>query len=253
MKIIKSIRKAFVFTVFTAMVILPAKSAFAATYTVVSGDSLYGIGKLFSTSASVLQSSNNLSNSIIYPGQNLKVSCEVYTVKSGDTLFSIAKNKGVSLLSLRKANNKYDDRIYPGQILNIPDSIVSAALSVVPYTQSDVDLLARLITAEAGSEPYNAKVSVGAVVINRVKNPLYPNTISGVIYEKSGGYYQFTPVVNGWINKPATSDSIKAAYDALKGIDPTKGALYYFDDSTTNQWLWAKPVAIRIDKMVFSY
>jgi len=124
---------------------------------------------------------------------------------------------------------------------------------VIPYTQSDVDLLARLITAEAGSQPYNAKVSVGAVVINRVKNPLYPNTISGVIYERSNGYYQFTPVINGWINKPATSDSIKAAYDALKGIDPTKGALYYFDNSATNQWLLSKPVAIRIDKMIFSY
>lgn len=253
MNILKSIRKALVFTAFTAMVILPAKSAFAATYTVVSGDSLYLIGKLFNTSASVLQSSNNLSSSVIYPGQSLKVSCQVYTVKSGDTLYLISKSRGVSLADLRKANNKYDDRIYPGQILNIPGSSVSSAAGVIPYTQSDVDLLARLITAEAGSEPYNAKVSVGAVVVNRVKNPLYPNTISSVIYEKSGGYYQFTPVMNGWINKPATSDSIKAAYDALKGIDPTKGALYYFDNSATNQWLRSKPVAIIIDKMIFSY
>lgn len=233
------------------MVILPAKSAFAATYTVVSGDSLYVIGKLFNTSASVLQS--NLSSSVIYPGQSLKVSCQVYTVKSGDTLYLISKSKGVSLADLRKANNKYDDRIYPGQILNIPGSSVYSTAGVIPYTQSDVDLLARLITAEAGSQPYNAKVSVGAVVVNRVKSPLYPNTISGVIYEKSAGYYQFTPVMNGWINKPATSDSIKAAYDALKGIDPTKGALYYFDNSATNQWLLSKPVAIRIDKMIFSY
>ncbi|MFA6939634.1 MAG: cell wall hydrolase [Clostridiaceae bacterium] len=236
-----------------AMVILPAKSAFAATYTVLSGDSLYSIGKLFSLSASVLQSSNSLSSSVIYPGQSLKVSCQVYTVKSGDTLYLISKSKGVSLTDLRKANNKYDDKIIPGQILNIPGSFVSAAAGVIPYTQSDVDLLARLITAEAGSEPYNAKVSVGAVVVNRVKNPLYPNTISGVIYEKSGGYYQFTPVMNGYINKPATSDSIKAAYDALKGIDPTKGALYFFDNSVTNQWLLSKPVSIRIDKMIFSY
>jgi len=128
MKILKSIRKAFVFAVFTAMVVLPAKSAFAATYTVASGDSLYVIGKLFNTSASVLQSTNNLSNNIIYPGQNLKVSCQVYTVKSGDTLYLISKNKGVSLTALRKANNKYDDKIYPGQILNIPGSSVQLQL-----------------------------------------------------------------------------------------------------------------------------
>lgn len=253
MNILKLIRNAAVISVFSLAAFLPVQNVFAGTYTVVSGDSLYLIGKLFNTSASVLQSSNNLQSSLIYPGQSLKVSCPAYTVKTGDCLSLIAKNNGVSLTALRKANNKYDDMIFPGQVLNIPGSTQAASTGVIPYTQSDVDLLARLITAEAESQPYNAKVSVGAVVVNRVKSSIFPNTISSVIYQVSNGYYQFTPVMNGWINKPATADSIKAAYDALKGTDPTKGALYYFDDSATNKWLLSKPVALKIDNMIFSY
>ena len=121
------------------------------------------------------------------------------------------------------------------------------------YTASDLDLLARTITAEAESQPYNAQVSVGAVILNRVKDSRFPSSIHAVVYEVSGGYYQFTPVLNGMINKPATAESVKAATDALNGVDPTNGAIYYFDDSTTNTWLWSKPIAIRIAKMVFTY
>jgi len=123
----------------------------------------------------------------------------------------------------------------------------------IPYTQSDLDLLARLITAEADNQPYVAKVAVGAVVVNRVKDSRFPNTISGVIYDKSYGYYQFTPVMNGMINKPASQEALRAAYDALNGVDPTNGALYFFDNTATNKWLWSKPIALRSGIMVFAY
>ncbi len=89
------------------------------------------------------------------------------------------------------------------------------------------------------------------MVINRIKSSQFPNSISSVIYQKSDGYYQFTPVVNGWINKPATEASKKAAKEALYGSDPSKGALYYFDDSATNKWLWSKPITARIGNMVY--
>jgi spore germination cell wall hydrolase CwlJ-like protein len=110
-----------------------------------------------------------------------------------------------------------------------------------------------LITAEADGESYVAKVAVGAVVVNRVQDSRFPNSISAVIYQKDGGYYQFSPVENGWINKPASSDSKRAALEALQGSDPTNGALYYFDDSTTNKWIWSKPIAFRTGNMVYSY
>ena len=233
----------------------------AATYTVVKGDSLYTIGQLFGTTSNDIMKQNGLKSSVIYPGQKLNISADVYTVQKGDTLYLIAKKFSVSLNSLRKANGKWDDMIYAGQNLIIPKSasdsgyanIAATNKGTIMYTQSDLDLLARLITAEAGNQPYTAKVAVGAVVVNRVKDSRFPNTIKGVIYEKSYGYYQFTPVQNGMINKPASQDAIKAAYEALNGVDPTNGALYFFDNTATNKWLWSKPIALRSGKMVYAY
>lgn len=234
-------------------------SAYAADYTVVQGDTLYNLGKLFNTTAGTIMKGNNLAGAVIYPGQVLNISSDTYTVKKGDSLYLIAKRYGISVNSLRKANNEWDDSIFEGQKLILPGVVsgkiqaADTARAGISYSEADVDLLARLITAEADGEPYNAKVAVGAVVLNRVADSQFPNTISAVIYEKSNGYYQFTPVENGWIQKPASQDARKAAYDALNGVDPSKGALFYFDDSATNKWLWSKPLAARIGHMVFVY
>jgi spore germination cell wall hydrolase CwlJ-like protein len=231
------------------------KAAYAATYKVASGDSLSVIGKLFNTTVSSLKQTNNLSSDTIYIGQALTVPGDIYAVKSGDSLYLIANRYGIPINYLRKANNEWDNTIYVGQKLVLPGIIngKSTSTGVIPYTASDVDLLARLIRAEAESQPYSAKVAVGAVVVNRVQSSQWPNTISGVIYQRINGYYQFSPTLNGTINKPADQASINAAYDALRGADPTNGAMFYFDDSATNQWLWSKPVAARIDNMVFVY
>ncbi len=118
---------------------------------------------------------------------------------------------------------------------------------------NEVDLLARLITAEAQAEPYEAKVAVGAVVMNRVQSGLWANTIKEVIYQKINGYYQFTPVQNGWINKPAEAESIQAAQVALSGTDPTNGAQFYYDDKATNAWILAKPVSVQFGHMIFAF
>jgi N-acetylmuramoyl-L-alanine amidase len=226
----------------------------AGTYTTVSGDTLYKIGQTFGTTASEIMKSNNLSSSMIGIGQKLYVDCDTYTVKSGDTLFSISKKYGVTLTALRKANNIYTDIIYIGQVLNIPGTVPAPQTPPAPaYAASDVDLLARLIMAEAESESYGAKVAVGAVVLNRVESSQWPNTISGVIYQNINGYYQFSPVANGTINRPANEESIRAAKAAMSGYDPTNGAMFYYDTSTKNQWMLSKPVSARIDNMVFAY
>jgi len=236
-----------------------SQTAFAASYTVVSGDSLYKISNKFNTTINYIKQSNNLTSDTIYPGQVLNVPAKVYTVKSGDSLYLISKSHNISLSALRAANNKWDDLIYPGQKLLIPETstsggsqAASANKAVIPYSSYEFDLLARLITAEAEGEPYQAQVAVGAVIVNRVKDPRFPNTISGVIYEVSGGYYQFTPVLNGRINMPATQSAKNAAYEALHGADPSKGALYFFDVTATNKWLWSKPITARLGKMVFA-
>ncbi|MGI6632847.1 MAG: cell wall hydrolase [Bacillota bacterium] len=118
------------------------------------------------------------------------------------------------------------------------------------YTQSELDLLARVVHGEAAGEPYVGKVAVAAVVLNRVHSHLFPDTIAGVIYEP----WQFS-CVGGWLfNSTPSADSYKAAVDALNGWDPTYGALYYFNyHIVTNAWLWAKPHTITIGNHYFTY
>lgn len=243
----------------------PAQAFAAGTYTAVSGDSLFKIGQVFSTTAETLIADNGLRTIEVAIGQKLTVPCTTYQVQKGDTLYSIALRKGISLAALRRANNLYIDTILVGQVLNIPtpaSTVVSAPatnLTTAPtasttgsYTAEDLDLLARLIMAESQGESYETKVAVGAVVLNRVESGLFAPTIREVIYQKYNGYYQFTPVANGWINKPANEECIKAAKDALNGADPSKGALFFYDNTTTSAYMLKKPVTARIDSMVFA-
>lgn len=251
---IKSNLKSIMFAL--ALTLLGSTTAFAAEYKVKSGDSLYKISKAYNTTSDVLIKNNSLSSSMIYPGQILNVPANTHKVASGDTLYIIAKKYGISLDALRQANNKWNNLIYPGEILKIPFTTSSGGQTssgVIPYSTSDVDLLARLIMAEAGGESYTAMVSVGAVVVNRVQSSQFTNSISGVIYDKSYGYYQFTPVANGMIYKPASETAKKAAYEVLKGTDPTKGALYFYDSSATNKWLTSKPTAAVFGELTFAY
>lgn len=237
-----------------------AYAATAATYTTVSGDSLFKISQVYHTTIDRLIKDNNLKNTSLNIGQVLKVPCSTYTVHKGDTLFLIAKKYNIPFNTLKRANNIYTDNLNIGQVINLPAAeMISAAetssapASPVSYSASDLDLLARLICAEAVGEPYDAKVAIGAVVINRVESGLFADSISKVIYQNFNGYYQFTPVVNGWIDKPADADSIKAAKEALSGVDKTNGALWYYDDTTTNQWILSKPVSVKIGHMVFAF
>lgn len=240
---------------------LCSATAFAADYKVVPDDSLYKISVLFQTSVSAVKSDNQLISDIIYPGQVLKVPATLHTVKSGDTLYLIAKKYGLSLSSLQKANNKWDDMLLPGQQIILPgvkpsgtgEGTAPGAKTVIPYTAEEVNLLARLITAETANEPYEAMVAVGAVVVNRVQSTEWPSSITSVIYQVAGGYYQFTPVKNGYINNPPSDDALRAAWAALYGSDPGNGAMFYFDDSSTNQWLWSKTITANIGSMVFVY
>lgn len=202
---------------------------------------------------------NELSKDTIYSGQVLEVPTNTYNVVSGDTLYFIAKKYNISLEALRTANNKWSDTIYPGDVFKIPISSVNGQAiqqqtsGVISYSNSDVNLLARLITAEAGGESFNGMLAVGAVVVNRVQSSKFPSNISGVINERSNGYYQFSPVLDGNINKVASTEATKAAYESLKGTDPTNGALYFFENTVTNKWLTSKPVAAIIGNHTFAY
>ena len=113
---------------------------------------------------------------------------------------------------------------------------------------SDIQLMARAINGEARGEPYSGQVAVAAVVLNRVKSSSFPNTISGVIYQKGA----FNVVDDGQINLTPNSTAKKAAQDALNGWDPSYGAIYYFNTNTaTNKWIWSIPMTVTIGKHRF--
>ena len=117
-------------------------------------------------------------------------------------------------------------------------------------TISDVQLMARAINGEARGEPYEGQVAVGAVILNRVKDSRFPNSISGVIYQPGA----FTAVSDGQINASISEGSTvyKAAQDAMNGWDPTGGCVYYFNPSTaTNKWIWSRPLIKTIGKHRF--
>ncbi len=117
------------------------------------------------------------------------------------------------------------------------------------YSNSDLQLLARLIYAEARGESYTGQVAVGAVVLNRVKSSSFPNTISGVIYQP----YAFTCVNDGQINLKPNSTALSAARDAMNGWDPSYGCLYYYNPRVaTSQWIFSRPTVVTIGNHVFA-
>jgi len=116
------------------------------------------------------------------------------------------------------------------------------------YSQSDYNLLARVISAEARGEVYNGQVAVGAVILNRVQHPSFPDTMAGVIYQPQA----FTCLQDGEFNKPVAESAYRAAKDALNGWDPGGGAIYYYNpDKTSNKWMRSRPVILRIGKHLF--
>lgn len=172
----------------------------------------------------------------------------VYTVKRGDSLYKIARKTGTTVKALKNRNGLRSNLIRIGQRITIPTGKATTTKKVTRKA-GDIELLARIIHAEAGSEPYIGKVAVGAVIMNRVQNPKFPSSIAGVVYQP----HAFESVSNGLYSKPASKASRKAAQDAISGWDPSGGALYFFNPAKTrNAWIWARKIINRIGKHVFA-
>lgn len=116
-------------------------------------------------------------------------------------------------------------------------------------SSTELNLLARCVYSEARGEPYTGQVAVAAVVLNRVRNSSFPNTVSGVIYQPGA----FTAVSDGQINLTPNETAYKAARDALNGWDPTNGCLYYYNPATaTSKWIWSLKVELTIGRHSFA-
>ena len=113
---------------------------------------------------------------------------------------------------------------------------------------SNLYLISQVIYGEARGEPYEGQVAVGAVILNRVSDSRFPNTVAGVIYQSGA----FTCVSDGQINLSPNSTAQKAAQDAINGWDPTHGSVYYFNPNTaTSSWIWSRPQTVTIGKHIF--
>lgn len=117
------------------------------------------------------------------------------------------------------------------------------------YNNSEVYLLAKTIYAEGRGEPYVGQVAIGAVIMNRIRSASFPNTVSGVVYQKGA----FTAVDDGQINLTPNETAMKAARDAINGWDPTGGALYYYNPAVaTSAWIFDRQTVTVIGKHVFA-
>lgn len=190
-----------------------------------------------------------------------------HTVKSGDTMTQIAREHQLSLQELSRLNPQIKnlDLIYVGQtvytskteaITSSPEIVKTTSEKksdqpeiIVGYSKNEIDLLARLVRAEAEIEPYQGKVAVACVVLNRVESSSFPNTIKDVIYQKG----QFQPVGNGEINKTADADSIKAVHEALnEKRNVASGSLFFYNPAiATSRWLDSRATTLVIGHHVF--
>ena len=166
-----------------------------------------------------------------------------YYFSSVDGIYGPATEQAVRYFQQR--NGLYVDGIAGDQTLAAMG--IQSSSGATPQS-NDLHLLARLISAEARGEPYIGQVAVGAVVLNRVKHPSFPNSIAGVIYQPGA----FTCLDDGQFYEPVAESAWRAAQDALNGWDPSGGAIYYFNPSTaTSAWIWSRPLLTVIGKHRF--
>mgnify|MGYP005789810559 FL=1 len=117
--------------------------------------------------------------------------------------------------------------------------VPSGVTGIGRYSANEVALLARIISAESRGEPYAGQVAVGAVILNRVAHPSFPNTLAGVIYQPGA----FSCLDDGGVNAAVADSAYRAARDAINGSDPSGGALYYYNPAkATSQWIFSRPI-----------
>ena len=165
----------------------------------------------------------------------------VYGAKTYNAVVKFQKKNGL------KADGVVGNKTF--MALGLSKYVKGSTGSTSSKESSNVYLLAKAIFAEAESEPYIGQVAVGAVLLNRVDSPNFPNTLAGVIYQG----FALESVSNGRFSaSPSSSSCIKAAKDAINGWDPSYGCLYFWNPATsTSTWIWSRRIVVKYGKHVF--
>ncbi|MFW6381816.1 MAG: cell wall hydrolase [Bacillota bacterium] len=174
-----------------------------------------------------------------------------YHVSMGDTLFDLARSFDTTVGVIMALNDMETNTLKKGQELKLPINNLSPKQVLARTVSSrEIELMARAIHGEARGEPLIGQVAVGAVIINRVLSPIFPNSFRDVIYQSG----QFSAVDDGQIKLKPSETAYRAARTALQGKDPTKGALYYYNPRTASdrKWFSQREAVVTIGKHEFA-
>lgn len=141
------------------------------------------------------------------------------------------------------------------QSLQIEEIAVPEHKPVYNYTEEELDLLSRLIYSEGGIESYDTQLKIGSVVMNRVDDPYFPNTIREVIYQKNQFSVTFTKLDGViMIDRPADEEAKKAALEILTygSVLPPKVQVFY-EKSITTGWVASRETYGTFDRTTFAY
>ena len=185
-----------------------------------------------------------------------------YKVKKGDTFYKIAKTYKTTVSAVKSLNRRKSDVLRAGETIKVPRlakvqpakrAAQKPNFSIRPEERK---LMAQLVHAETGfSEPFAGKVEVALVILNRVKHPAFPNSIKGVIYQKTKSGYAFVPVRTGKLMRIQPTKQDYAAVDKALSLFPNdrRGSLYFYNPKITkDKWMLSRPVTIRIGNHVFA-
>ena len=198
------------------------------------GDSVQTLSKVGSTGDEVKQIQTRLKNWGYYNGEI----DGIYGTQTKNAVLYFQRQNGLTA----------DGVAGPETLSAIGLPTGESGTSIGGYSSNDVNLLARVISAEARGEPYEGQVAVGAVILNRIQHPSFPNTLAGVIYQPGA----FSCIDDGGINAAVADSAYKAARDAINGWDPSGGAIYYYNPAkATSSWIWSRPVIVVIGEHRF--
>jgi len=188
-------------------------------------ESVYALSRFGSTGSEVTKIQTKLKSLGFYKG----TVDGIYGTKTKNAVTAFQKSCGITA----------DGIAGPQTLLYLGLGGSGSSSNSTKYSTADVNLLAKVISAEARGESYEGQVAVGAVVLNRVAHPSFPDTISGVVYQNGA----FSCVYDSNWYAAVADSARRAAQDAMNGWDPTGGAIYYYNPAkTSNAWMRSRTV-----------